>query len=172
METNVRAASDPAVQVNSRDDRFERVHQQGFLGTAAAHLLAASEIEETAEIDPPRHAVQMGGTHQVSLLARELAFGRFGEAPHQGLRDQKAQDGIAQELQLFVIVLRFGTGTGFVGQGTVGERAEQQLRVGEAMIEPQLQGCQLRAHVRKNYFPPLAAVAAFFTCVATALICG
>ena len=87
----------------ARDDGFERVHQQGFLGAAAAHLLAAAQFEIAADIEAARHAMQMGRAHQVRLQARKLAFALVGKAPDQSLGHQKAEHRIAQKLELLVV---------------------------------------------------------------------
>jgi hypothetical protein len=54
-----------AIQVDGRDQRFERVHQQRLLGAPAAHLLAAAELQIFAEaqalggLQQPRRADQV-----------------------------------------------------------------------------------------------------------------
>ncbi len=130
------------IQIDGRHDRFQPVHQQRLLGSSAAHLLAPAQFQELAEVQPPGHAMQVRGAHQVSLQAREISLVIFREAAHQRLGDQKAQHRVAEELQLLVVVeRRSGAGAGpvLVGQGTMGKRAAQQLRVVEPIVQFQLE---------------------------------
>src|SRR5665811_1969832 len=61
--------------------------------------------------------------------------------------------GIAEELQLLVVAHRGSAAAArLAGQRTMGQRAAQQLRVGEPMFQFQLEKCGLRAHEGRNYF--------------------
>ena len=137
-----------AIQIHRCDERLQGIHQQGFLGTSAAHFFAAAQFQETADFEPARHAVQVGeGADQLGFLAREIAFVEPGIALHQRFGDEKSQHRIAQKLQLFVIVQRGGRSAipRFVRQGTVSQRAVQQLRVEKPVVDSRFQRWQLRA---------------------------
>jgi hypothetical protein len=43
------------------------IHQQRFLVAAAAHFLAAAQLEIAAEVEPPCYAMEVGGAHQVGF---------------------------------------------------------------------------------------------------------
>ena len=92
-----------AIQVDGRDDRFQRVHQQRLLAAAAAHLLAAAQFQVAAQFQAPRHAMQMRGAHQARLQHRKLAFLGQRKAAEQYVAHHQPQDGIAQEFQLLVV---------------------------------------------------------------------
>src|ERR1039457_7674861 len=78
-------------------------------------------------------------SHQAGLQRRELAFLVRWEAAEKHVADHQAEHGIAEEFQLLVVAHRDCAAVArFAGQGTVGQRAAQQFRVGKPMLQFQL----------------------------------
>src|SRR5262249_31604858 len=86
------------------DQGFESVHQQGLFSAASAHFFAAAKFEIRAEVQAPGNPVKVHSAHQVRLTARKFAFALIGKTLDQCLGDQKTEDGITQEFQLFIVV--------------------------------------------------------------------
>jgi len=137
-----------AIQVDRRNQRLQRVHQQRLLVPAAAHLLAAAKLQILAQAQPEGHLVQPGGADQVCPQLRQPAFGRVRMFLQQILADQKAQHRVAQEFQLLVVTLRRRAGGGrlLVYVRTVRQGAAEQVPVGEPVTRRGLQGLQIRLH--------------------------
>ena len=69
-----------AIQIDGRDDGFQRIHEERLLAAPAAHFLAAAQFQMTAQFQAARHAMQMRGAHQAGLQRGEFAFLGQGEA--------------------------------------------------------------------------------------------
>jgi len=69
--------------------------------------------------------------------AGELALAGVGEAAEEGFGDDEAEDGVADELELFVVPGGFGAlfGGAFVGEGAVGEGPAEERGVAEAVAK-------------------------------------
>ena len=149
-----RAASDSAIQIDGRDQRFERIHQQGLLGPAAAHLLAAPQLQMAADIEAPRHAVQVGGAHQMRLESRSSPSRDSGwrETSASATRNPSTESPRNSSCSL-----SFSGEPGvrdLVGQRAVGERAAQQLRVRETVSGSRFQSLPVPRASGNGYLPP------------------
>ena len=100
-------------------------------------LLAVAEQQEAAQTDGRSRAGQILFADQIRTDAGQLALGLVREAAVQIVRHDKAQDGIAQKLQTFVVVQ--AALPVFIGIGAVHERIFQQPPVAERIAQAGLQ---------------------------------
>ncbi len=92
-----------AVQINRRQNRFERVHQQGGLTTASTFFLAAPQPQIVTKFQLLRHANQMPLADQVRPQLRKLTFAKMWEALKEFFAGHQRQHRIAQKLELLVV---------------------------------------------------------------------
>src|ERR1035438_10925102 len=83
---------DAAVQVNGCDEGFQSISQQRFPSAAAAHFLAAAQLQIAAKVEPSRYDVQVGGAYQVGFDLGERAFAGLGVAEDEGFGNEKTED--------------------------------------------------------------------------------
>src|SRR5277367_805645 len=94
---------DAAIEVDRRNESFHGIGQQRLLLPSATHLLAAAQEEEFAQLQGICHLEQMRRADQVGLELRQAAFRRARVKSDQLFADDKAQDGVAQKLELLVV---------------------------------------------------------------------
>jgi hypothetical protein len=105
-----------AVQVEGGDDSFEGVGEQRRLSAAACSFFAAAKTKERAEIDASRYFAKMAPADEGGAEPCEFALARVWEAAEESFGDDEAKDGVADELELLVVVggvgerIRFGFG--------------------------------------------------------------
>src|SRR6266849_1054970 len=92
-----------AIEIQCSQDRFQRVHQQSGFIAAAALLFAAAQAQIVADLELLGHAQQVPLPNQMRAQFRKMSFVKSREATEQRLGSNQAQDGISQELELFVI---------------------------------------------------------------------
>jgi hypothetical protein len=126
-----------AVEVECGDDGFKCVGEECRLSAAAALLFTAAEAEERAEIDAGGDFAKMAAADEGGAEARELALARTGETTEERFGDGEAEDGVADELKLFVVGggAEERLGIGFGGKRAVGESPGEQFGALKAMIE-------------------------------------
>src|SRR5262249_26123058 len=95
---------DPStIEIESCQDRFERVHQQRCLVASAALFLTASQSQILADLKPLRDTVQVPLSNEMRAQLRQLSFVKSGKAVKQSLATHEPQHGIAQKLEHFVV---------------------------------------------------------------------
>ena len=126
-----------AVEIEGGDDGFEGVGEEGGLSAAAAVFFAAAEAEERAEVDAGGDFAEVAAADEGGAKPGEFALAGAGEAPEEGFGDSEAEDGVADELELFVIGggVGEGFGIGLVGERAVGQGPVEEIGLLEAMIE-------------------------------------
>ena len=131
------AVAQAGVEVEGGDDGLEGVREQGGFGAAAAALLALAEAEAGAEVEAEGHLAEVAAADDGGAEAGELALAGVGEAAVEGLGDDQAEDGVAEELELLVVGARVGEalGVGLVGERAVGEGELEQRGVLEGVAE-------------------------------------
>src|SRR3974390_2646968 len=93
----------PSVEENRRDQGLQRVDQQRALGTSAALFFALPEAQIPANVQLPRRAYQSSCTHDVGPQLGQVALRVLRKTAIQLLADNESQDGISQELKLFIV---------------------------------------------------------------------
>jgi hypothetical protein len=111
------------VEVESGNNGFECVGEDGGLGAASALFFAAAKAEETAKINAEGDLSEMAATDKRGTETREFALTGRGEAVKEGLGHGETEYGVAYKLKLLIIRgrRREGLGIGFVSERTVGE---------------------------------------------------
>ena len=92
-----------AIEVEGGDDGFEGVGEQGGLAAAAALFFAATEAEERAEVDAGGDLAEVAAADEGGAETGQFALAGGGEATEEGFGDDEAEDGVADELELFVV---------------------------------------------------------------------
>ena len=97
-----------------------------------------------AEADAGSDGAEMAAVDERGAETGELALAGAGEVAEEGFGNQQAEDGVADELELLVVgggVDGFGDGFGkaggaaFVGEGAMGQGAEEEFGTAETMLE-------------------------------------
>src|SRR5262249_56853180 len=94
---------DPTVEVHRSDERLVTVGEQRLLAAATGLLLASAEQQLISKIEALRLPRQSRRRDERCLRLRFLAFVELVEFVKQQVRDDEAEDGIAQELQRLVV---------------------------------------------------------------------
>jgi len=113
---NASGLVETAVEVDSSENGFDCVGEEGAFLAATGEFFAASELEAVAEVDGAGDADEMGGGDDAGLVDAEVAFGEFGVVTEEVFADQEAENGIAEEFELFVV---FGHGLAALAAFTV-----------------------------------------------------
>jgi hypothetical protein len=126
-----------AVEVESSDDGFERVGKKSRLSAAAALFFPAAKKKERAEIDASCDFAEMVAADERGTEASEFTFARGWKSAEERLGDGEAKDGVADELELFVVGAGIGErlGISFVGERAVGEGPGEEAGPSKHMIE-------------------------------------
>src|ERR1700733_15227859 len=93
-----------AVQVDRRQNRLERVHQQPRLRPSAAFLFAASQPQVMPQLESLRYSDQVPLTHHVGAKLGKLTLAKLRESMKQSLARNKPQNRGSQKFQLLVVV--------------------------------------------------------------------
>src|SRR5438128_2112395 len=97
--------------------------------------------------------MKMGGTYQVCLQTREVAFAINRVARHKRLADDEAEDGISQKFELLVVCCWGVVGVSvFERKRFMRERADQQFSALESMTNPFFQLLRVRGYHFAVYF--------------------
>jgi hypothetical protein len=124
------------VEVEGGYDGFEGVGEQGGFLAASALLFSPAETEHGSEIDVLGDGPEVAAADERGAEAGELALASVGEAAVEALGDSQTEDGIADELKLFVVGcgIEEGFRAGFVGERTMGEGEGKEIRTLEVMV--------------------------------------
>ena len=132
-----------AIEVNSRQDSLQCVHQQSSLVAAAAFLLASPQVQVVPQLQLLGHSDQMLFAYQVGPELGEFSLAKAGEPVEEFFCGYKSQDGIPQEFQLLVVAYARTAGRlqrlHFASLGTVGQGLFQQLYPLETVTQCRLQ---------------------------------
>ena len=93
---------EPEGEVDRSDYRLEAVGEDRVLGAAARGLLSLAEQDRLAHTELGGDRRQRLGAHDRGAQSGEVPFGEFGEGPVQVVGDDKAQHGVAEQLEAFV----------------------------------------------------------------------
>ncbi len=110
------------VEIESCGDGFERVGEKRGLAAAAGLLLTFAEEEIFSEVEAGGDFGERLAADECGAKAGELAFAGVGEETVEGLGDEEAEDGVANELECARCrcgLLRWRR-TGFQRQGSDG----------------------------------------------------
>ena len=100
------AAGRPAgIEVDRRDDGFERVGENRVAAKAAALELAGSEVQQIAELGITRDRRQRAAVDERGAKAGHLAFVGAWMLLEDQLGDDQVDQRIAEELEPFVVVM-------------------------------------------------------------------
>ncbi len=126
-----------AVEIEGGDDGFKGVGEKRGLSAAAALFFAAAEAEERAEVDAGGDLAEVAAADERGAEASQFALAGSREAAEEGFGNDEAKDGVADELELFVVGGGVGErlGIGLVGERAVGEGPGEQLGPAKGMIE-------------------------------------
>src|SRR5581483_1343937 len=127
------------IEIQRRQNRFERVHEQSCLSAPSALFFAAAKNQVLAEIERSRHLRQVLFAYQVCAEFRQLPLGEVRETAEQFFAGDEPQNGITQEFELF-IVINSGAASllfefGLAGVRAVGESPSKQFRPVEAVTQ-------------------------------------
>src|SRR5258706_10681216 len=95
----------------------------------------------------------MRGTHQMSLQFRQTPLCVIRIPPDQAVAHHKAENGIPQEFQLFIVYKRFIRWPAFERQGFMRQSTDQKIPIPECTAEFLLQLLQIRAHLKIEAAP-------------------
>ena len=137
---------DPSVQIHCGNQRFETVHQQGLFRSAACLLFAPPKMQVFAQVNLLRVLDKIRGAYQKPLDPGKLALSKSRNCPAKDIGDQKAEDRVAKELQLFVVRNTAGP---FMRVRTVGEGLRQKGPVTEPVTKLEFEVIQ-RAHKKSG----------------------
>ncbi len=89
-----------------------------------------------SEIDVLGDGPEVAAADERGAETGELALASVGKAAVEALGDSQTEDGVADELKLFVVGCRIEEGfrAGFVGERTMGEGEGKQIRTLEVMV--------------------------------------
>src|SRR5277367_3392776 len=104
---------DAGVEIERGNHGFNAVSEQGTFAASAAALFSAPQQHVFAEIESCGHGPQLAAADKLGAQPGESAFVEIGIAAAQLLGDKKANDGVAEKFELFVV--RFGVGAGIGG---------------------------------------------------------
>jgi len=97
-----------AVNVNGGNQGFERIGQDRLFRAPPALLLAMAELQVLAQRQFRGDFEKMTGTDTLGLEPRQFPLGTIRTTAQDELAGHKAQNRVAQKLQLFVVVYRYG----------------------------------------------------------------
>jgi hypothetical protein len=138
---------DAGVEVEGGDEGFDGVGEESAFGAPAGKLFATTKEEMVTETKLDGDVVEVAGTDEVGFELGEATFGVGGVTADERFADEEAEDGVAKELELFVVVLAFGAvGRGFEGAGTVGERLLEQFPTAKLVVQSLFENCQRVVH--------------------------
>ena len=92
-----------AVEIEGGDDGFKGVGEKCGLPAAAALFFAAAEAEERAEVDASGDLAEMTAADERGAETSQFALAGGGEAAEERFGDDEAENGVADELELFVV---------------------------------------------------------------------
>ena len=124
---------DAAVQVDCAEEGLHRIGQDGRALPAAALLLAVAETDLLVDAKFLGDFIQRMLTHHRRAQLGQLALREVGELVVEIVGRDKAEYGIAEELEPF-IVLQMAHAL-FIGVRRVGHRLAEQGRVAEPVAD-------------------------------------
>ena len=98
-----RAVSSPGIEIESREHGFKAVGEQHGLAAAAVAFLPAAKAQMIAQMQRLRDIAKMPAADQRGTQPSEVAFLKIGKRFVERLRDEQAEYGIAQKLELLVV---------------------------------------------------------------------
>jgi hypothetical protein len=122
-----------ALEVHRADQGLQGVGQDRRLVAPAGALFTPAEPHVGAEPEGPGHPGQGPHLHHGGPQLGQLALGKVGIPAEQGVRDDQAEDRVAEELEPLV----GGQPAVLIRVGTVREGALQQLRAQPGVDGPQ-----------------------------------
>src|SRR6266571_996889 len=123
-----------SVEIDSSKNSLERIHQQRLFRPAARLFFTFPQLQVVAQMDLLRIFHEVRGADEEAFQLRKLTFRQFGMGSEKEIADKKTENGVAKELELFIISF---AGALFIRVRTVRERLTQQLPVFERV--PQLE---------------------------------
>jgi len=122
-----------ALEIHRADEGLQGVGQDRRLVAPAGALFTPAKPDIGAEPEGSRHPGQGPHLHHGRPQLGQLALGQVGIAAEQGVRDDQAEDRVAQELEPLV----GGQPAVLIRVGTVREGALQQRRAQPGVDGPQ-----------------------------------
>src|SRR4029079_19045741 len=86
------------IEVNRRDDRFERIGEDRLLPATTRRVLALAEEERRPEVELERQLREHPRVDDSGAHFRELSFGKPGDILEDVVRDDETEDGVSEEL--------------------------------------------------------------------------
>ena len=126
---------DAAVQIDRAEQRFGRIRQDRRPLAPAAGLLAVAQPDLLRDAEFPRDLAQRALAHDRRAQLGQVALGQLGIVRKQVIRRDKAQYGIAKELQPLIVVQV--ACAMLVGIGRVGHRGLVQRLVLKLIVDVQ-----------------------------------
>ncbi len=121
----------PGVEVDRPQEGFIRGGEDLLLLATSAALLAFAEPEPATQVDAAGLVRQLLGVHEARAHLRQVALARLGKVAHEQVRHRQRQDGVAEELERFVVRPLAGR--------SMGDRDGQELGADEAVSQPGLE---------------------------------
>ncbi len=133
------------VEVEGRYEGFDDVGEEGGVGAGVIVLRGVAEKEVGAELEAGADLAEMPAADYGGAEAGERTFAMRGEASVEGLGSEEAEDGVADELELLVIlggIFRIcgGSEAGVEDVGAVGEGKGEEGGVDEGVAQDALEG--------------------------------
>ena len=91
------------VEVESGEDRFKGIGEEGGLGSSAALFFATAETQVQSDSETLGGADQVFGADEMGLQFRELSLVVLGESAEKLDAGDESEDGVADEFHLFVV---------------------------------------------------------------------
>src|SRR5437867_6925344 len=113
------------IEIDPSQNSLERIHQQRLFRPAARLFLTFPQLQVAAQMDSLRVFHEVRGADEEAFQLRKLTLRQFGMGAEEKIADQKTQNGVAKELELFIISF---AGALFIRVRTVRERLTEQLR--------------------------------------------
>src|ERR1019366_2479643 len=147
-------------------DRLHGVREHGALAPQAGAIFAAAQAQMISKTDGRSNFGHVLSAHQLRAHPGQFALIPFRMKEKQGFTDDQAQHSVAEELEAFIVAailrrIQAALHQLLVGQRTMRERADQQIRVGKAMSQSNFQFGENCFHVRPFRVTELAAALSF-----------
>src|SRR5439155_4834735 len=97
------SCSQPAINVDRGNNRFERVGKQGLFFPAAGLFFATPKPQVFSQAQPPSGQVQRTCVHNSCATLGELPFAPLRKTRQEVFARQKLKYSISQELQTLII---------------------------------------------------------------------
>src|SRR5262249_52033191 len=94
-----------AIKIDCAENRFQSIHQQGLFHAPAGLFLAPSQLQVDAQTNLFGILHEVRRTYKEALQFRKLSLCETWVSSEEVVADQKSQDRVTEELELFVVSL-------------------------------------------------------------------